>query len=117
MPQIFNWLNFNTNYLVKVFRYSALAAGVLYGAYHTASLKSAAVKAEEARLYAKKEALIAEAKTKFAELKAKLEPKKESAVTSTPASSSLVEINLDDDKLDFAQVILSAVENLDKAKN
>lgn len=55
-----------------------------------------------------------EAKEKFAELKA---PKKAAAVVSTPASSSPAEINLDDDKLDFAQVILSAVENLEKAKN
>lgn len=58
--------------------------------------------------------MILEAKEKFAELKA---PKKAAAVVSTPASSSPAEINLDDDKLDFAQVILSAVENLEKAKN
>ncbi|ODQ59375.1 hypothetical protein WICANDRAFT_79896 [Wickerhamomyces anomalus NRRL Y-366-8] len=102
---------------VNVFRYSALAAGVFYGAYHTYSLKSAATKAEEARVYAKKEALILEAKEKFAELKNKSQPKKAEAVTSAPASSSPAEINLDDDKLDFAKVILSAVENLEKAKN
>lgn len=89
----------------------------MYGAYHTASLKSSAKKAEEAQVFAKKEALILEAKNKYAELKAASEPKKEAAVASTPASTSNTEINLDDDKLDFAQVILSAVENLEPVKN
>ncbi|CCH42148.1 ATP synthase subunit e, mitochondrial [Wickerhamomyces ciferrii] len=94
---------------VNVFRYSALAAGVLYGAYHTYSLESTAKKAEAQRLFAKKEALILEAKAKFAELNA---PKK----VETPKTQSK-EINLDDDKLDFAQVIISAVESLETAKN
>lgn len=89
----------------------------MYGAYHTASLKSAAKKAEASQIFAKKEALILEAKNKYAELKAASEPKKADAVPATPASTSSTEINLDDDKLDFAQVILSAVENLEPVKN
>jgi hypothetical protein len=70
-------------------------------------LKSAAQKADEAKLFAKKEALIAEAKTKFAELNKKPEP-----VVAKPVAAT-TEINLDDDKLDFAELILSAVQKLE----
>jgi F-type H+-transporting ATP synthase subunit e len=81
-----------------------LAAGIVYGAYHTSQLKSAAHKAEEQKAFDAKLALIAEAKAEYAKLHKKPEEPK-------PVSNTK-EINLDDKELDFAQVILSAVENL-----
>lgn len=81
-----------------------MAAGIVYGAYHTSQLKSAAAAKEELAAYKKKEALIAEAKAKFAELNKKPEP--------VVSSSDIKEINFDDKDLDFGKVILSAVESL-----
>ncbi|KAH3688825.1 hypothetical protein WICPIJ_000185 [Wickerhamomyces pijperi] len=86
-------------------KYTALFSGVVYGAYHTSTLKSTAEKAHAEKLYAKKEALILEAKAKYAELNKKAE-------VAPVAATSTAEINFDDDKLDFGAVILAAVENL-----
>lgn len=83
-----------------------MAAGIVYGAYHTSQLKSAAAKAEEQKAYNAQVALIAEAKAKYAELHKKPEAK-------TAASTDIKEVNFDDKELDFAKVILSAVEKLE----
>lgn len=80
-------------------RYSAVGAGVIYGFTHRLSLQSAAAKEEAAAKFAKTEKLIAEAKEAFAKKNEK------------PAASA-TEIDLNDKNLDFAKVILGAVEGL-----
>lgn len=84
---------------LQVLRWSAIAAGVIAGAYNTQVLKTEGQKKQEAFDFAEKTKLINEAKAEYA----KLHPKKEVAST---------EINLEDPNLDFAQVILGAVEKL-----
>lgn len=84
---------------INVLRYAALATGITYGFFEAKSIKNAHHRAEELKEYNEKVKLINEAKAKFAALNKKPET----------ASS---EINLDDKDLDFAKVILSAVEKL-----
>ncbi|ODV95156.1 hypothetical protein PACTADRAFT_49900 [Pachysolen tannophilus NRRL Y-2460] len=86
----------------NVLRWSSLAAGVVYGVYHNQVLKSAGKEKEEQAEYAHKQKLIAEAKAEYAKLNAPAE-------TKTEAIGSL---NLDDPNIDFAKVILGAVEGL-----
>lgn len=86
---------------VNVFRYAALIAGVAYGITTDISLSTAAEKKAEDAAFAKKTALIAEAKAEYQKLHA---PK-------TTATS--VAFNLDDDKLDFAKAIDSAIASLE----
>ncbi|KAB8071498.1 ATP synthase E chain-domain-containing protein [Aspergillus leporis] len=57
---------------VNVLRYSALVAGLIYGAYHQSSITSTAKRAEADREYARQERLIQQAK---AEWKKKTAPK------------------------------------------
>lgn len=88
----------------NVLRWTALATGVVYGAYHTQVLKSAGAAKQEILDFKHQEKLIAEAKAEFAKLNAPKEVKTEKV---TPGS-----INLDDPNIDFASVLLSAVDNL-----
>ncbi|KAE8350539.1 ATP synthase E chain-domain-containing protein [Aspergillus coremiiformis] len=57
---------------VNVLRYSALVAGLFYGAYHQSSITASAKRAEADREYARQERLILQAK---AEWKKKTAPK------------------------------------------
>ncbi|KAE8141428.1 ATP synthase E chain-domain-containing protein [Aspergillus pseudotamarii] len=57
---------------VNVLRYSALVAGLFYGAYHQSSITANAKRAEADREYARQERLIQQAK---AEWKKKTAPK------------------------------------------
>lgn len=79
-----------------------MGAGVVYGFYYRASLKSEAKANETAAKFTKTEKLINEAKEKFASLNKKDEG----------SSTDLSKINLDDKNLDFAKVILSSIETL-----
>lgn len=67
-------------FILQVFRYSALVAGLIYGVYHQSSLTQAAKRTEIEHEYARKERLIEQAK---AEWKKKTQPKQE-----TPTQSS-----------------------------
>ena len=53
------------SFAIQVFRYSALAAGVVYGAYHQTSLNSQARRADADREYARKAQLIEQAKAEW----------------------------------------------------
>lgn len=86
---------------VNVFRYAALIAGVAYGISTDMSLATAAEKKAEEAAFAKKSALIAEAKAEYQKINA---PK---------AVAGAVAFNLDDDKLDFAKAIDSAIASLE----
>ncbi|ODV85377.1 hypothetical protein CANARDRAFT_28173 [[Candida] arabinofermentans NRRL YB-2248] len=85
---------------LNVFRYSALAAGIIYGAYHTETLKSIGAKKQEAFDFEQKQKLISEAKAEYK----KLNPPKVSTTTEA--------INLDDPDFDFAKFVLGAVDKL-----
>ena len=87
----------------KVFRYSALGLGVVYGFTHRYSLKSAALKKEADDKLKNTEKLIAEAKEEYAKLNNK---------GKDSSSTDLSKINLDDKNLDFAKVILGSLETL-----
>lgn len=88
---------------VNVFRYAALVAGVAYGISTDRSLACAAQKKAEDAKFAKQTALISEAKAEYAKLHA---PK-------PAAAGEGVAFNLDDDKLDFAKAIDSAIASLE----
>ncbi|QLQ80926.1 hypothetical protein HG537_0E02810 [Torulaspora globosa] len=87
---------------VNVFRYSALAAGLVFGLKNDLSLKSAASKKEEQRAYEAKLKLVEEAKAEFA--KGKQATSGAETVNST--------FNLEDPNVDFAAVILQAVDSI-----
>ncbi len=77
-----------------------MAAGLIYGAYHTQVLKTEGAKKQEAYDFAQKEKLIADAKAQYK----KLNPPKVAASTEA--------VNLDDPEFDFGKFILGAVEKL-----
>lgn len=86
---------------MNVFRYSALAAGLVFGLKNDLSLKSEASKKEEQRAYEAKMKLVEEAKAEYAKSK---QPVSE--------AGSVSEVNLEDPNVDFAKVILQAVEGM-----
>lgn len=74
----------------------------MYGAYHTQQLKVAGKINQDQFNFARRQNLIKEAKLEYS----KLNPSQEDS------KNDLAKINLDDDKLDFANVLLRAVESL-----
>ena len=90
---------------LNVLRYSVLGAGILYGFTHDRGLKKDAHNLKLDNEYKEKELLIQKAKEEF--VKSKL-PKQ----ITTTTSSSLTNIDLNDPKVDFAQIILASVESL-----
>lgn len=72
---------------LQVLRYSALAAGLLYGGYHQSSLNHAAKHAAAEREYAHKEKLIEHAK---AEWRKKTAPPVEAKPPTTPATGGMI---------------------------
>ncbi|KAL2004950.1 hypothetical protein VTN00DRAFT_2800 [Thermoascus crustaceus] len=62
---------------VNVLRYSALVAGLVYGAYHQSTINSHAKAAEIEREYKRKEALIEQAKQEWKKKTAPQEQKPE----------------------------------------
>ncbi|KAH3663625.1 hypothetical protein OGAPHI_005026 [Ogataea philodendri] len=81
--------------------YSALATGIVYGAYHTYVLKAEGEKKQELYDYEHKKKLVEEAKAEYK----KLHPVKQ---TAAPTEA----VNLDDPEFDFGKFILGAVEKL-----
>ncbi|KAK9478766.1 ATP synthase E chain-domain-containing protein [Lipomyces japonicus] len=79
-----------------VFRWSALTAGVVYGAVHSYSLSAAKEQKHAADEWAKKEALIAQAKAEYR----KLHP--------APAASSSSAVDFSDPNFDLAKYLESA---------
>ncbi|KAK9379657.1 ATP synthase E chain-domain-containing protein [Kockiozyma suomiensis] len=77
---------------LNVFRWTALGAGVVYGAVHSFSLASARKAKHAADDWAHKEALIAQAKAEYA----KLHPK--------PATTGAV-LDLSDPNFDYAKYL------------
>ncbi|KAK9451416.1 ATP synthase E chain-domain-containing protein [Limtongia smithiae] len=82
---------------LNVFRWTALGAGVVYGAVHSYSLSSAKAKKHEADEYAHKAALIEKAKAEYA----KLHPK--------PAVTTAT-VDLSDPNFDFAGYLENALK-------
>ncbi|CEP62370.1 F1F0 ATP synthase subunit e LALA0_S05e04126g [Lachancea lanzarotensis] len=87
---------------LNVFRYSAVLLGVAVGLQTDLSLKSQASKQQEEKAYAEKLQLIEQAKAEYAKLHA---PKSET-------KTSNQKVDLEDPNLDYAKVILGAVESL-----
>lgn len=87
---------------VNVLRYSALAIGAAVGLKTDLGLKSEAAKKSEEKEYTDKLKLIEQAKAEYAKLHA---PKK-------VESQSSGKIDLEDPNLDYAKVILGAVDSL-----
>ncbi|BCR90785.1 ATP synthase subunit e [Aspergillus chevalieri] len=78
----------STSQGVNVLRYSALAAGLAYGVYHQSSLNSQARRAEADREYARKAALIEQAKAEWKKKTTPQEPQTQaSGVISDPADN------------------------------
>lgn len=84
---------------VNVLRYSALALGALVGLRHDLFLRKDATLRQEEDQFQTQTKLVAEAKREWA----RLHPVK------TTESAA---VNLDDPNVDFAQVILGAVESM-----
>ncbi|CAH00743.1 F1F0 ATP synthase subunit e [Kluyveromyces lactis] len=91
---------------LNVLRYSALALGVVAGFKTDLSLKSEAQKQEEQNQLHAQLKLVEQAKAEYA----KLHPPKKEIKAATAGSSA--KIDLEDPNLDYASVILSAVESL-----
>ncbi|KAL1975253.1 hypothetical protein VTN31DRAFT_3645 [Thermomyces dupontii] len=72
---------------VNVLRYSALAAGVVYGFWHQATLDARAKKAEAEREYRRKEKLIEQAKAEYRKRHAPAESKTTGGVITDPEDS------------------------------
>lgn len=89
---------------VNVFRYSAVALGLFFGLKNDLSLKSAASKKEEQDAFEAKRKLVDEAKAEYAKLHAPVNKKVE--------SGSVKEVDFEDPNVDFAAVILQAVDSL-----
>lgn len=89
---------------VNVFRYSALALGLFFGVRNDLLFKTAASKKEEQNAFDAKLKLVEEAKAEYAKLKAPVNKKVE--------SGSAKEVNLEDPNVDFAAVILQAVDSM-----
>lgn len=90
---------------VNVFRYSALALGLFVGLKNDIFFRSAASKKEEQNAFEAKLKLVQEAKAEYAKLHQPVSKK-------TEVSSDIKEINLEDPNVDFAAVILQAVDSL-----
>lgn len=86
---------------LNVSRWSALGAGIIYGAYHRYSLELLSKKEQATAAYKKEERLIREAKAEYAKLNA---PKQEKSAS----------FNLEDPNLDFGKVLESFVQKLDQ---
>ncbi|KAK9456116.1 ATP synthase E chain-domain-containing protein [Dipodascopsis uninucleata] len=82
---------------LNVFRWTALGAGVLYGAVHSYNLSVARAKKHEATEYQKKVTLISKAKEEYA----RLHPK--------PVAASTATLDLADPNFDFAKYIETAL--------
>ncbi|KAK8438664.1 F1F0 ATP synthase subunit e, mitochondrial [Candidozyma auris] len=89
----------------NVLRYSALGAGLVYGAVHRYNLESAVSEQRKAEEWKKKEKLIKQAKAEYARLHA---PKEQ---PNSGASLSLK--TLEDPNLDFGKVLESLVQKLE----
>lgn len=87
---------------LNVLRYSALGAGILYGAVHRYNLESASVQQEKQAKFAHEAKLIKQAKAEYAKLHA---PKNQ--------GSSITQINFEDPNVDFGKVLESLVQKLD----
>ncbi|CCG23869.1 Tim11 protein [Candida orthopsilosis Co 90-125] len=89
----------------NVLRYSALGAGVFYGAYHRYSLESSFAKQQAAKQWKHEEKLIAQAKAEYQKL---TNPQVVKPATSTPGS-----INWEDPNLDLGKALESLIATLD----
>ncbi|KAF3985670.1 hypothetical protein FT663_04956 [Candidozyma haemuli var. vulneris] len=89
----------------NVLRYSALGAGLVYGAVHRYNLESAVKEQHKAEEWKKQEKLIKKAKAEYARLHA---PKEQ---PSTGASLSLK--TLEDPNVDFGKVFESLIQKLE----
>ncbi|KAK7204987.1 ATP synthase E chain-domain-containing protein [Myxozyma melibiosi] len=87
----------STNTTPQVFRWTALGAGVIYGAAHSFSITSARKAKHAADEWAHKEALIAQAKAEYA----KLHPK--------PVAAAGATLDLSDPNFDYAKFLESAL--------
>lgn len=97
-------LNFQMS-TFNVLRYSALGAGVLYGAVHRYNLESAVSEQHKAEEWKKQEKLIKEAKAEYARLHA---PKDK------PSSGAGLSLKtLEDPNVDFGKVLESLVQKLE----
>ncbi|KAK9472608.1 ATP synthase E chain-domain-containing protein [Dipodascopsis tothii] len=95
------WLarRYDDIYRTQVVRWGAFASGIVYGAYHSFSLSSAAKAHHAAAEYAHQEALIKQAKEEYA----KLHPKPVVAVSSAAVETDISSPNFDLEKfLDYA---------------
>lgn len=86
----------------NVLRYSALGAGILYGAVHRYNLESGERAKEALAQWKKEEKLIREAKQEYAKLTAK-----------PVASSNSGSINWEDPNLDIGKALESLIQKLD----
>ncbi|QWU86918.1 hypothetical protein CA3LBN_001136 [Candidozyma haemuli] len=92
----------------NVLRYSALGAGVLYGAVHRYNLESAVSEQHKAEEWKKQEKLIKEAKAEYARLHA---PKDK------PSSGAGLSLKtLEDPNVDFGKALESLVQKLEEAE-
>ena len=89
----------------NVLRYSALGAGLFYGAYHRYSLESSFAKQQAAKQWKHEEKLIAQAKAEYQKL---TNPQVVKPATSAPGS-----INWEDPNLDLGQALESLIATLD----
>lgn len=86
----------------NVFRYSALAGGILYGAVHRYNLESSHKQAEFTKKWNEEEKLIRQAKKQYAQLTAPKSVKVEQG-----------SINWEDPNLDLAKVLEAWIAKLD----
>ncbi|KAI3402630.1 TIM11 [Candida oxycetoniae] len=89
---------------LNVLRYSALGAGLFYGAYHRYSLETANTKQQAAKEWKREEKLIAEAKAVYQKINTP--PKEKSNVSSGS-------INWEDPNLDIGAALESLLAKLD----
>ncbi|KAI5959388.1 TIM11 [Candida pseudojiufengensis] len=92
----------------NVWRYTALGAGIIYGAYHRYSLESSHAKKEYTKRWNHEEKLIQQAKDEYAKLK---EPK--TTTQSAPTSIISGSINWEDPNLDLGKALDSVLAQLD----
>lgn len=86
----------------NVFRYSALATGVVYGAVHRYNLESSAKENKATNQWNQEEKLIKQAKKEYAKLNAPKEVKVEAG-----------SINWEDPNLDYGKVLEGWIAKLD----
>ncbi|KAI5955373.1 TIM11 [Candida jiufengensis] len=92
----------------NVFRWSALGAGIIYGAYHRYSLESTHAKKEAAKKWKHEEKLIQQAKDEYKKLN---EPK--TTTPTKPTSITTGSINWEDPNLDLGKALDSLLAKLD----